>query len=224
MYQPGFTVYITLALMATFHSPVTPAEIAASLRELIEGIVPEGNPIYVEVSPIDSGSKNDCFIHVPERVAAEGGSQVTGWSLWELPGVFVEAEAHSVWLRPDGQYRDIAPKNSATARVLFLPDACVRFEGRQINNVRKPVARDPAVQAYLHTYTEEFELLNRGDRVGQFGEISLKGEEASEYHAIQTRRARAWMDVIPRLPEIGPYTPCPCGSGMKLKWCHKSWK
>ena len=90
--------------------PVTPAGVGTSLHALIEELVPSGQPVYVDVVPLKNASANDCFIHVPERVQAEGGSQVLGWSLWELPGVFVEAEAHSVWLSPIGEYLDIAPK------------------------------------------------------------------------------------------------------------------
>jgi|GEM_PF-340029 len=215
---------VDVAFMAVLEKPVTPAEVSSSLRALIEELVPGGQPAYVDVAPLENASANDCFVHVPERVEVEGGSQILGWSLWELPGVFVEAEAHSVWLRPDGEYLDIAPKNSETARVFFLPDPSLRYQGRQFNNVRRAVVQNQFVQAYLDTFTDEFDLLNHGDRVGQFGEISLRGEEAAEYHAIQARRANAFLGVWPRLPELGPYLPCPCGSGKRMKWCHKGWE
>lgn len=215
---------IELALMAVFHRPVTPAKVNSALRELIEELVPGGQPAYVEVSPLANASTNDCFIHVPERVKADGGSQMLGWALWELPGIFVEAEAHAVWHQPTGQYLDIAPKNSATARVFFLPDPKLRFEGRQINNLRKPVISDAAITAYLDTFTEEFNFLNRGERADQFGQIALRGGELQEYESIQTRRMQIWMSLTPRLAQIGPYEPCPCGSGKKLKWCHRSWE
>lgn len=210
--------------MAVLHRPVTPAEISSSLRALIDELVPGGQPVLVDVVPLEQASANDCFLHVPERVAADGGSQVLGWSLWELPGVFVEAEAHTVWRQAEGGLLDIAPKNCDSARVFFLPDPSLRYEGRQINNVRRAVVPDPYVQAYLDTFTEEFGLMNRGDRAGQFGEIALSGEEAAEYHRIQERRAQAFLQVLPRLPRSGPYLPCPCGSGKKLKWCHKVWE
>jgi hypothetical protein len=210
--------------MQVLEHPVTPSEISSSLRELIDELVPRGLPVYVDVVPLENVSANDCFIHVPERVRTEGGAAVFGWSLYELPGVFVEAEAHSVWLRPNGDYLDITPKNSKTGRVYFLPDSALRYEGHQINNIRKPVVHDPSIQAYLDTFTDEFNLLNRGNRAGQFGEISLADDEAIEYQEIQIRRAEAFLRVLPRLPKLGPYMPCPCGSGKKMKWCHKSWE
>jgi len=207
--------------MAVIRRPLTPAEINSSLRALIGELVSEGKPLLVDVVPVNNASANDCFLHVPERVALEGGEQVLGWSLWELPGVFVEAEAHSVWCRPNGKFLDVAPKNSKTARVFFLPDPLLRYEGRQINNVRRAVVHDAYVQAYLDTFTDEFDLMNRGDRAGQFGEIALSGEEVAEYQNIQEQRARAFFGLLPRLPQAGPYLPCPCGSGKKMKWCHK---
>lgn len=209
--------------MAVLNRPVTPAEVTSSLRALIDELVPGGQPLLVDVVPREGASANDCFLHVPERVAADGGGQVLGWSLWELPGIFVEAEAHTVWRRPDGGLLDIAPKNAETARVFFLPDPTLKYEGRQINSVRRAVVADAHVQEYLDTFAEEFDLMNRGDRSGQFGEIALRGGDAAEFRRIQERRAQAFLRVLPRLPQAGPYLPCPCGSGKKLKWCHKVW-
>ena len=209
--------------MNVLEHPVTPAEVGAALRELIDELVPGGIPHYVDVEPLRNAAANDCFVHVPERTSLEGGFVVNGWALWELPGVFVEAEAHCVWLRPNGDYLDITPKKSATARVFFLPDTSLVYESRQINSVRKPVVRDQNIQAYLDSFTDEFNLLNRGERASQFGEITLSGRETFEYQEIQARRANAFLMVLPRLPKLGPYVPCPCGSGKKMKWCHKVW-
>lgn len=209
--------------MAIFDHPVTPAEIGPTLQKLIRELVPNGHPFYVNVVPQDDASQNDCFIHVPARAQQDGGVAILGWSLWEFPGLFVEAEAHTVWLQPTGDYLDITPKRAQTARIFFLPDPTLRYEGRQINNVRKPLIQDSFVQEYLDTFTDEFNLLNRGERAFQHGEISLTDDEAMEYHAIQTRRAKAYVNLLPRLPQFGPYLPCPCGSGKKMKWCHKVW-
>lgn len=137
--------------------------------------------------------------------------------------MFVEAEFHAVWQKPDGRWLDIAPKKSATARVFFLHDPVRHYEGRQVNNVRRPVVGDPQLQAHLDTYTAEYDFLNRGDRVGHHGEISLLGAEAAEYEMIQAERAELYFGLLHLLPRHGPYLPCPCGSGKKMKWCHKEW-
>ena len=137
--------------------------------------------------------------------------------------MFVEAEFHSIWRKPDGSLLDISPKKSATARVFFLPDPMRAYEGRQVNNIRIPVVGDPRLKAYLNTYSAEFELLNRGDRAGQHGEMCLIGAEAVEYENIQAERGNLFLGLLHLLPRFNPYLPCPCGSGKKMKWCHKDW-
>jgi len=66
-------------------------------------------------------SLDDCFPIVAEQVAAEGGQQVFGWALWELPGVFIEAEFHSVWQSPAGELVDIVPRVRPFVSVLPSP-------------------------------------------------------------------------------------------------------
>jgi len=82
--------------MNRFEHPVTPAEISIGLRGLIDQLIPGGAPVYVEVQPSVGALVNECFQLVEQRVKLEGGQSVFGWSLWELPTVFVEAEFHSV--------------------------------------------------------------------------------------------------------------------------------
>lgn len=207
--------------MSHFERPVTPAEITAQVRELIEQIVPGGQPVYVVVEPLDDAPADECFPLVDALVKRHGGEAVTGWALWEFPTLFVEAEFHCVWRMPDGRLVDMAPKQSPTQRVLFLPDPTRIYEGRQVNNVRRPLRHDPVLLAYLSTFDAQFELLNRGDRAHQHGMLQLLDEEAEAYHRIQARRAQLYLQLLPMFPDVGPYHPCPCGSGRKVRWCHR---
>jgi len=209
--------------MFRFKSPVTPAEISVGLRKLIEELVPEGNPLYVDVRPVEGAPQNECFPIVEDHVQKYGGRSLVGWSLWELPSLFVEAEFHCIWEKPDGTLLDIAPKTSETQRVFFLHAPQMKYEGRPADNVRRAIKSDPLLLEYFVTFEAQFELMNRGDRVGQHGEVTLEGEEAQEYESIMRKRATCFFELKSRYPVAGPYHPCPCGSGKKIKWCHKSY-
>lgn len=185
-------------------------------------LVPDGKPTYVPVRPEQNTPPNECFPLVYAAISQHGGSPILGWSLWEFPGVFVEAEFHAVWASPSRELIDVTPKNCPVERVLFLPNKELTYSGRQVNNVRRPVSTDPFVADYLSTFDAEFELLNRGARADQHGEIELTDAEADEYASLQERRAFLVPEVLRLAAFIGPYTPCPCNSGKKVKWCHGS--
>jgi hypothetical protein len=206
--------------MQTYEHPVTPAVLSPSFVSLCQGIVPGGTPIYVDVRPEQGQPTNDCFPIVEHRVRREGGSTVYGWSLWEMPSLFIEAEFHAVWRSSNSELLDIASKKWTTQRILFLADPNRRYEGHQINNIRKPLLNHRAVVGFLKTFDEEFELMNRGERSYQHGEITLEHDEALEFQEIQRRRAMCQIEMLRLLPVIGPYCPCWCGSGKKVKWCH----
>lgn len=204
-----------------YQHPVTPAEIGPALAALCEEIAPGVAPFYVEVAPVPGAPANECFPLVEEHVGQHGGTRVIGWSLWEMPGLFVEAEFHAVWRSPNGNHVDIAPKIQATARIMFLPSPGAIYTERQVNNVRRAIGDDPEMNRYLRGFDELFEFMNRGERAGQHGEIHLDGTEAAEYQQIQFRAAAAHQAIAHRFPFHGPYSPCWCGSGKKTRWCHK---
>lgn len=204
-----------------YQHPVTPSDICQTLSEMCSEIAPSATPFYVDVAPILGAPINECFSLVECYVRQHGGTRVIGWSLWEMPGLFVEAEFHAIWRSPEGSYLDIAPKMEATARILFLPSPDVIYSGRLVDNIRRPIGNDPKVIQYLRCFNDLFEFRNRVQKAGQHGEIELKGADQAELKTIQFRMASAHQAIAHRFPNHGPYLPCWCGSGKKMKWCHK---
>lgn len=205
--------------MLKFQRPVTPAEISRPLAELCSELVPGTTPFYIDVFPLNEAPADECFPLVRRQVETEGGELVIGWSLREIPSLFVEAEFHAVWRNPADQLIDIAPKKSATKRILFLPNPAKRYEGRQVNNERRAISRDPVIVNYLHAFDRKFEFMNRGERADMHGEIHLQDGEAAEYRKLEQRLVYLGLQVMNLSPSFGPYSPCWCGSGRKVKWC-----
>ena len=210
----------TLVRMSRYITPVTPAEVSPKLAELCASLAPGIEPTYVAVRPIVGAPANECFPLVDASVLRDGGSSMLGWSLWELPGVFVEAEFHAVWASPTGDLIDVTPKNRQVSRILFLPGKDLVYFGRQVNNVRRALSSDPCITQYFATFDAEYALMNRGLRADQHGEVKLTESEADVYYSIQTQRAALFPQVLRLVALIGAYTPCPCNSGKKVKWCH----
>jgi hypothetical protein len=56
-------------------------------------------------------------------VQKHGGEAVYGWSLWELPGIWLYAEHHCVWRKPSGELVCVTPQLGKETRILFLAGA-----------------------------------------------------------------------------------------------------
>lgn len=125
--------------------------------------------IYVPVDPLPDKPINECFSIVPEHVASHGGEQKFGWSIWHWPMVFIEAEFHCIWKRPDGLLIDITPKLLPFDQILFLPDPNRHYEGRQIDNIRKPISHDPLVKQFISLAEERYRETNKGDLADYHG-------------------------------------------------------
>jgi hypothetical protein len=206
--------------MNKYVRPVTPAEVSKSIQKLCAEIVNDATPFHVDVLPNHGEPANECFNVVRRQVDKLGGESIVGWSIWEVPTVFVEAEFHAVWRSPSGEYIDITSKNNPTNRILFLPDPFRTYDGRSVNNIRRPISGEPVLLRFFGAFDRKYELLNRGARANEHGELKLEGSEAQEYHAIENDLAELSIHVLGLYPQVGLYMPCLCGSGKKVKWCH----
>jgi hypothetical protein len=144
------------------------------------GIVSEPEPIYVPVRPLHGAPDDECFTILPKHIATHGGDQIIGWAIWEWPRVLIEAEFHCVWRQPDGALLDVTPKRVPVPRVLFLPDPRRRYHGRQVDNFRKPLDRDPAIKRFCELSTLYHRALNEGDLADYHGPVTLS-EQATRH-------------------------------------------
>lgn len=154
---------------------------APHTQEFCREIVSVETPITVTCRPIPNQPENECFPIVEEYVAANGGERVIGWSIWERPGVFIEAEFHAIWRSESGQCLDIVPRPLPFESITFLPDPNRNYAGLQVDNVRKPLVKDNDLVRYLFLFKRRFEIMNTGDLAGQYGEIVLPKKLSREY-------------------------------------------
>lgn len=207
--------------MRRYSHAVTPASNFPQLTDLCRELAGAGvMPEYVHSQPLEDMPSKECFPIVESHVGVHGGEMVIGWVFWEMPGQYVEAEFHAVWKQPDGSLLDIAPRDEPTQCVLFLPDPLRSYEGRQVNNQRRLIRNDPVIAEFFAACDQEFEFTNRGERAGQHGALLLEGDDATEFMRIQQRKMGLFIQLQNTRPLMGPYSPCWCGSGKKIRWCH----
>jgi hypothetical protein len=175
----------------------TPLQVTAPIRALCKEINPTAKPVYVSVIPRESANQNDCFPNVLAHVEQHGGAMCLGWQIWEWENVLIEAEFHAVWLNTERKFIDVTPKDVPTRKILFLPDPKMTYEGKQVNNIRRPLRHDPNINGFIQACDEEFALKNKGERAFQHGHIELLDAEAQEYEDIQIRRMEYLFKFLP---------------------------
>jgi hypothetical protein len=163
---------------------------AQHLRAFCSEVVTTGVPIVARCIPRFDRPSNECFSLVEEQIREKSGSMIVGWAIWERPGVFIEAEFHAVWESPEGEFIDLSPRPLLFQHVLFLPDPSRKYEGRQVDNIRKPLVRDNDVVRFLLIFEHQFKIMNNGDLAFQHGEISLPPKAAKELRTLQKEGAR----------------------------------
>lgn len=158
---------------------------ASNVREFCVSICADHMPRQIGYLPSPNAVPNECIENVRKMVERRGGSQVLGWAIWEVPGVFLEAEFHAVWQRPeDGSLLDLNPRPFPCPIVTFLPDFNAVDSGRQVRSIHKPLSKDPLVRQYIYLLSRKFDIENAGDRAFQHGAVELTSAEYKAHRKI----------------------------------------
>ncbi|EPY4800749.1 hypothetical protein ACXDID_001685 [Klebsiella pneumoniae] len=150
--------------------------------EFCKKIVPDVSPIWVSSAPLPGSEAKDCFSNVDRAIDNSGGRAVLGWTIWLVPGVFIEAEFHCVWEKESGVILNVTPYPNRPDKILFLPDHARVYTGKQLDNVRQHLVDDPDVIRWLYLAKRRFEILNTGDLANQYGHIELPSKLAKEFN------------------------------------------
>lgn len=78
-------------------------------RQICREIRCDLDPVMIPYQKIRGAKGGECFQNVRNYVERFGGEVVDGWVVWETPPLLVQAEFHSVWLRPDRVLVDVTP-------------------------------------------------------------------------------------------------------------------
>jgi hypothetical protein len=123
-----------------------PRTINSTVLSFCEELSTGNKPEWVPVSPWRESKMQDCHPNVSKRIARDGGSQIYGWQISEVEGLFLEAEFHSVWCQPSGLVLDISPEAFGQKRILFVKDDHLKYVGIEVPHRRYPLIDSPLIQ------------------------------------------------------------------------------
>lgn len=197
--------------------PTPPAINDLNLRVLLKKVNATHEPIYLEVTPEPNAKLNDCFPAVQKKIEQDGGKLILGWQIWKSDYI-IEAECHAVWEAPDGELRDITPKYESIQEIMFVEDDNIKYEGRQIDNIRLNITHNKLVDDLILVAEHIFIFENIGERANSYDLTEMltnKQKEAWLY-------LKALKDLINLSIQDGrnKENRCYCNSGKLYKNCH----
>lgn len=189
-----------------------PIELPARILDFCWQISTE-KPLVVSVEPKSFAVPGECYSNVEEQVRRQGGSAVYGWQIWDWPAVFTEAEFHAVWSAPDGSLHDITPKIDGDGAIVFLPDTSRIYEGKRVDNIRRPASANPIITDFIRLCEANFRRFGQTENGA-----TLEGRDADLYKSFELAR-----NFISEIIAHGANrnSLCICGSGERYKNCHE---
>ena len=178
--------------------------------------ISKNEPMLIDLSPAEGALIRECYENVEKYVGVNGGERVLGWSIMEVPNLYIEAECHAVW-KNNGVMLDITPREYDTSRVLFLPDETIDYQGVQINNKRLNIRGLPIIDDFFSINNEIFEINNSAGNEHK-KEFILKGAKAIRYEELGMAHFILRNQIFSQVTD-SIYQACPCGCGRKNKFC-----
>ena len=168
------------------------------------------------ITPEPYAEIGNCFHSVEEKIRRNGGKQILGWQIWKNQ-FFIEAEFHAIWESPNGDLKDITPKQIDSKNILFLPDEKLKYNNISKDNIRLNITKNHLIDDLIKIYETEFIILNKGKRTFEYGAIILNKEEESLYMFLENMKNFLLLMVTKGLNKNSL---CFCNSGKKYKYCH----
>jgi hypothetical protein len=128
----------------------TPKAITDEIQQFCSSIDSTQQPVFLAVQPEQGAKYRQCFVNVAQKQQQLGGAAQHGWIIWESPGIYLEAEFHSVWVSDHGKLIDVTPQPDKEETILFLPDSVRVWNGSPVPNFRKALRDDPVVHAFVN--------------------------------------------------------------------------
>ncbi len=186
----------------------------------LENLIDSEFEVIEILTEIDSSKKElDCFNIVQEQVKKFGGKMILGWQVWKST-ILIEAEAHAVWEDLAEELHDISPKSSGASpeKILFIEDPRLKYEGKQIENIRLNITNNKLVDDFIELSKLFFHLQNKGRRA-EYHDLSkiLNQEEIKEIEEIVV-----WKSQLEQYIYLGnnEKNACFCGGLKNYKNCH----
>ena len=195
---------------------MTPKTIDADVLKLIKLVNKKTEPIFISVIPEKHALPSECFPTVKEKIKINGGKMIIGWQVWKTD-FLVEAEFHAIWESTDGSLVDITPKQVPVDKILFLPDDESKYTGKQVDNIRLNITKNPLVDDFIELAKLKFRITNCGKLANQLGAVKFTGKDSQMLQALLAIKNGVYGMI---LNDCTKNSLCFCGRNKKYKHCH----
>jgi hypothetical protein len=126
-----------------------PRTLTAQLIEFCRTLSSE-RPLFIRSRPSADAKPSACFDNVARKIERAGGAVGYGWAIWNLKGVYFEAEHHGVWRNRHGELIDVSPQIDGARSILFLPDSSAIYDPLRFrSNVMHPEGSNPLTTEFV---------------------------------------------------------------------------
>ena len=196
---------------------ITPRKLHRFVLELSKSIAGDAVARYVPVQPAPVALPNECFFNVPQQVARDQGAIQYGWCLWEVLGLFIEAEVHAIWVSPGGEWIDVTPKVNHEKEILFLPDNTVTWDENsrfRRDNIRMAMKNDPVVLAFIAAAKACARYMEESTDTSDPRKMVM---DRVHWERLEGRKIELQRKMVSL--RVSRNDLCRCGSGEKSKKC-----
>ncbi|WLT30085.1 hypothetical protein [Geothrix sp. PMB-07] len=136
-------------------------------------------------------------------VKKKGGRIVLGWHLWEIPGLLLEAEYHSVWEKPSGILVDITPQRPGfeEERILFVPRRKDHLPKNPPDNIRQPLSDDPDIALMCSLKAQYVKLSSQGEPEKTPGHYRLPIDVARKIETVMAEHQAVMVRLSEKYPD-----------------------
>jgi hypothetical protein len=159
-----FTPGDTMNLSSFKYAATTPKHMNAAIRAFCNQLSAE-EPVFLDVQPSMTARAGMCYANATQLAERLGGRIVFGWLVWELDGIYVTAEHHSV-VEADGQLIDVTPQIAGERSVLFVPDHETEFHPPRPANKYAALVEDSLIEHYVEIAQRNSNLELEGKAFG----------------------------------------------------------
>ena len=196
----------------------TPESINDDVLEFCKEIEFSSEPFFVDVVPYEESEYQECFFNVQNYIKKFGGRLQQGWTIWEIPKKYIEAEFHAIWIDGEGKHLDISPKPDKEKKILFLKDDKVKSNNAPVGNIRKVLSDTAEYRTLKIVGDKQFEVFKKywdGSKM-MVPKFEIDNLEKFKREVFFEERKK---DKLTGKIKIERNEPCPCGSGKKYKKC-----
>jgi hypothetical protein len=165
--------------------------------------------IFIDNIEFKDSIKADCFNNVQKKISQDGGDAVFGWIIWELSGVILQAEFHSVW-KKDNILFDVTSYDVKANKIIFVEDNQNIYDGKRVNNKFYKILDGLEVDMYIDSRNLLFDLTIEHQK-------GIVNKNLSNHLDDIKNRQNRFLTFIKN--KIGRNGLCFCKSGKKLKNC-----